>query len=58
LYQIPVYSTILTLAGASPEEIAVALPCGLTVGALSGRPYGYVLDKWRKHWGTKSTLEE
>ena len=55
--QTPVYSAILYLSGASLKEIAVALPTGLTVGMLSGRPFGYVLDRWRKFCGTKSTLD-
>lgn len=58
LIQTPVYSAILYLSGASLQEIAVALPVGLTIGALSGRPFGYVLDKWRKVWGTKPTLDK
>jgi hypothetical protein len=33
------------------------LPSGLAVGALSGRLYGYWLDKWRKLWKRKTTLD-
>lgn len=58
LFQVPAYSTILYLAGASLKEVLVALPVGLTIGALSGRPFGYVLDKWRKLCGTKPTLDK
>ena len=58
MVQTPLYSGILYSSGASLEDIAVALPSGLIVGALSGRPFGYVLDKWRKLWGTKPTLDE
>ncbi len=56
LYQLPVYSSILALAGASFDEICVALPLGLVIGITSGRPYGYFLDKWRKTWKRRSTL--
>ncbi len=56
LFQIPNYSLILYASGASLEEITVALPAGLTVGALSGRPYGFFLDRWRTFWGKKATL--
>ncbi len=54
--QAPLYATILYCSGASFKEAAVALPTGLAVGAVSGRPYGYVLDRWRKAWGTKPTF--
>lgn len=56
LTQAPLYSTILYCSGASLKEVAVALPTGLAIGAVSGRPYGYVLDKWRTLWGTKATF--
>ncbi len=58
IFQVPSYSGILYLAGASLNEVLVALPVGLTVGVLSGRPFGYVLDKWRKLLGTKPTLDK
>ncbi len=56
LVQTPVYTSILYNAGASPEEMLKALPAGLAIGALSGRPYGYFLDKWRKIYGEKPVL--
>ena len=58
IIQIPVYSAILYSAGASLDETAKALPAGIAIGALTGRPFGYFLDKWRKLWGTKPTLDE
>ena len=58
VFQIPTYTTILTLSGASLSEIIVALPMGIAIGATFGRPYGYYLDKWRKLWGGKPTLEK
>ncbi len=54
--QAPLYAGILYFSGASLQEVVVALPTGLAVGAVSGRPYGYCLDKWRKLWGTKTTF--
>ncbi len=57
LFQLPLYSGILYASGASWKEIAVALPAGLAIGTISGRPFGYALDKWRKMWGAKPTLE-
>lgn len=50
LFQTPVYAGILYASGASLREIAVALPTGLAVSAASGRPYGCVIDRWRKVW--------
>lgn len=58
ILQIPVYSAILYSSGASMEEITKALPAGIAIGASTGRPFGYFLDKWRKVWGTKPTLDE
>ena len=57
MFQLPAYSAILYASGASFKEIAVALPAGLAIGTLTGRPFGYVLDKWRKLWRTKPTLD-
>ena len=57
LYQIPVYAAILYGSGASMDEAAVALPCGVAIGASLGRVYGTWLDTWRKVWGRESTLD-
>lgn len=58
LFQLPFSTgTYLLIAGASLQETAVALPGVLMIAAISGRPYGYVLDKWRKLWGATSTLD-
>ncbi len=57
-FQVPTYSTILYFSGASLKEGVAALVTGLTVGTLSGRPFGYVQDKWRKLWGARPTLDE
>ena len=54
--QIPLYSTMLYFSGVSFREGLVALGTGVTIGFFSGRPYGYVQDKWRKLWGTKPTF--
>lgn len=56
MFQVPVYSAILYHSGATIKEIAYALPVGLLIGTLSGRPYGYFLDKCRKVFGAKATL--
>lgn len=50
IFQIPTYSTILYSAGASPKEIAVALPPAALIGIFSGRPYGTFRDAWSDFW--------
>ncbi|MBI4738050.1 L-alanine exporter AlaE [Candidatus Woesearchaeota archaeon] len=58
LFTLPCYVATLTIAGASFDETVVALPSGLALSALSSRPYGYFLDRWRKLWGGKPTLSQ
>lgn len=50
IFQIPTYSTILYSVGASPKEIAVALPPAALIGIFSGRPYGTFRDAWSDFW--------
>ena len=57
IFYTPIYSTIMWTSGASPEEIALALPAGLTTGTIMARPYGWFLDKWRKKFGVKPVLD-
>lgn len=57
VFYTPIYSAGMLLSGASAEEIAVALPAGTVIGALTGRPYGWCLDKWRKIWKVKPVLD-
>jgi len=52
------YSGILMASGASLDEIRVALPTGLLIGVTTARPFGYVLDRWRKLCGTRPTLSK
>jgi len=47
------YGLALFLVGADRKEASVAL----VVGTVTGRAYGYLLDKWRKRWGTTPTLD-
>ena len=58
IIQAPAYSTVLYLAGASTEEMAVALPTVLGIGAVSGRPYGYFSDKWRNFWDLEPVFKK
>ncbi len=57
IFYTPIYSTIMWANGVSPEEIALALPAGITTATIMGRPYGWFLDKWRKKFGVKPTLD-
>ena len=57
LFTTPIYSTIMWASGASPEEMTLALPAGLTAATIVGRPYGWFLDKWRKRFGVKPVLD-
>ncbi len=57
IFYTPIYSAMMGLSGASPEEIALALPAGLTIGTMMSRPYGLFLDKWRKKFGIKPVLD-
>ena len=52
-FQLPIYTTILLLAGADLMQIVKA--CGTTtvILAISGRPYGLFLDFARRLFGVK-----
>lgn len=58
IFQIPLYSSMLYLNNCSFEEGIKALSVGIAMGAASGRPYGFWLDKWRKLCGKKPTLSK
>ncbi len=58
IIQIPLYSTMLYLAGASFEEWMVALPMGLVMGVATGRPFGIWQDKCRQFWGKEPVLSK
>ena len=53
----PIYTGIMYLSGASWEEMGAALPAGMLTAIITARPYGWFLDKWRKMFGTKPTLD-
>ncbi|MBW2990926.1 L-alanine exporter AlaE [Candidatus Woesearchaeota archaeon] len=57
-YYSPVYAGIMTLSGASIEEIAKALPAGIVIGFISGRPMGWFMDKSRKLFKVKPVLDK
>ena len=57
IFYAPIYSAILGISGASSEEIALALPVGMTTAIITGRPYGWFLDKWRKTFRVKPVLD-
>lgn len=50
----PAYALILQSCGADSEQTASAVGFLSVILALTARPFGkYVLDNWRKYWGTK-----
>jgi len=50
----PAYALILQSCGADSEQTASAVGLLSVILALTARPFGkYVLDNWRKYWGTK-----
>jgi hypothetical protein len=50
-FQLPIYWMILALAGVDPRQIAVS-SAGATVAiCISGRPYGVLLDLFRRLFG-------
>lgn len=53
----PIYSSVMYMSGASLKEIGAALPSGMLTATITSRPYGWFLDKWRKIFGTKPTLD-
>ena len=50
----PAYALILKSCGADSEQTATAVGGLSVILALTARPFGkYILDNWRKYWGTK-----
>jgi hypothetical protein len=56
MFQLPLYFGALKISGADNDEIIRALPIGISLGLISGRPFGWYLDKVRTFCGTKATL--
>ena len=51
---VPAYMAILGCAGAKLEQIESASLCLTGILAVTARPFSkYILDNWRKYWGTK-----
>ncbi|MEK6934647.1 MAG: L-alanine exporter AlaE [Nanoarchaeota archaeon] len=55
--QAVMYTGMLAYAGASPQEIAIALPIGLAMAFPLFEPFGRWMDKWRKIWGKKPAIK-
>ena len=50
----PAYALILQSCGADSEQTASAVGILSVILAFTARPFSkYVLDNWRKYWGTK-----
>ncbi len=54
--QTVMYTGMLAYAGASPKEIAIALPIGLAMAFPLFEPFGRWMDKWRKIWNKKPAI--
>jgi hypothetical protein len=50
-FQLPIYWMILALAGASLRQIAVSSAGAIAAICISGRPYGVLLDLFRRLFG-------
>jgi hypothetical protein len=57
VFQTPLYAGILGVSGASLDEFGAALLAGTTIAVTTARPFGYVLDCWRKYWKTNEAFE-
>lgn len=58
MFYAPVYAAMMKMSGASWEETGTALATGMTIVTLSGRPYGWFLDKCRRIMGVKPALDK
>ena len=54
----PFYAGSLYYAGASLEEMLVAVPTAIASSAALGRPYGWWMDQFRKYFRTNPTLDK
>ncbi len=54
--QAVMYTGMLTYAGVSMEEMAVALPTGLAIAVPLFEPFGRWMDRWRKFWKKKPAI--
>jgi hypothetical protein len=50
-FQLPLYWMILAFVGATLSQIAAASVTAIVILAVSGRPYGVVLDAFRRLFG-------
>lgn len=50
-FQVPVYATILVLAGATLEQVATACGTAAIILSVAGRPYGLFLEFFRRLLG-------
>jgi hypothetical protein len=55
---LPFFCGLYYVAGATFREAAIAIGMALITGTITARPYGWYLDKFRKLFGTKPTLEK
>ncbi len=54
-FQVPVYVVILLFAGATARQMATASGTAAVILAVSGRPYGLLLEFMRRLFGVRDT---
>ena len=57
-FQLPIYWMILALAGANLRQIAVSSAGAIAAICISGRPYGVLLDLFRRLLGVPNLLSD
>jgi len=57
-FQVPVYVLILFCAGAEPKQIIVAASTCALFSTISGRPYGILLDWFRRLFGLPTSAQQ
>ena len=56
-FQVPLYATILSLAGAEPDQVAKGCVGVVALSSLIGRPYGWFLDRFRTFFGLETSYK-
>ncbi len=53
----PIYASMMWMADASPNEIITTTLSGIAISSVAARPMGWFMDKTRKLFKVKPTLE-
>ena len=57
-FQLPIYWVVLLIAGATVSQIVAASVSGIIILVVSGRPYGALLDRFRRLFGVTPRAPE